>query len=661
MRKSILNYITIIVALILLADCSSKDTEIAEPSSIYGVVSDKATGEPVSSAGVSLSPTGAKTVTGSEGQYEFAELEAGAYKINVTKAGYKDLINWAINVREGKTHKGDVQIERIPAVLRVANSNGVDIDTLDLGSSAGVTTANFNIFNDGVVVLEWSIVENSDWITDVSATEGTLESGKTQGIIITIDRSKLLSGVNVTKLNINSNAGSKEITVRVMDTRPLVSVENATNISTTTATLNGTILFAGTPMYTERGFVYDTLPEPTLATTQKKVSLTSTAGDSYSAGITDLHQGTKYYVRAYAVNVSGTSYSTNEVDFTTQVLLPTLTTQAATDKNVAAGTATFNGTILTVGDPAYTERGFVYGLNLNPTTNNTKKTVAGTGVGTFNAGIDSLTEGNVYHIRSYAINMAGTAYGNDTTLNFVITMPTVSTQNITNQSIATGTATFNGTLVSVGDLPITERGFVYATTANPTLDNSKVIATGTGTGAFNANVTGLTEGSTYHVRAYATNSKGTVYGEGISFAFIATLPKVSTQAVTNRDIVAGTATFNGTLITVGDPACTERGFVYSTTANPTLDDSKVIATGTGTGAFNANVTGLTEGSTYHVRAYATNSNSTVYGEEVSVDFNAVMPTVSTQAVTNKDIVAGTATFNGTILTAGNLEITERGF
>ncbi|MDR0982226.1 MAG: carboxypeptidase regulatory-like domain-containing protein [Culturomica sp.] len=662
MKNRIFNYITLAIALMFLAGCSAKDAEIAEPSSIYGVVSDKATGEPVSSAGVSLSPTGAKTVTGSEGQYEFAELEAGDYKINVTKTGYKDLIDWAINVREGKTNKGDVQIEKLPAVLRVTNSNGVDIDTLDIGSSAGVTTANFNIFNDGVVVLEWSIVESSDWITALSETEGTLESGKTQGIIITIDRSKLLAGVNVTKLHISSNAGSgsKEITVIAMDTRPLVSVESATNVSTTTATLNGTILSAGTPMYTERGFVYDTLPTPTLATTQRKISLTSTEGDNYSAGITDLHQGTRYYVRAYAVNTSGTAYSTNEVDFTTQVLLPTLTTQATTNRNVVAGTATFNGTILTVGDPAYTERGFVYATTANPTLDNTKVVVSGTGTGAFNANVTGLTEGSTYHVRAYVTNRNGTVYGEGISFAFIATLPTVSTQAVTNKNIAGGTATFNGTLISVGDPACTERGFVYGTSHNPTVDATKITVSGNTAGAFSANATGISEGATYYVRAYAVNSKGSVYGEEVSLDFNAVMPTVSTQEVTNKNITAGTATFNGTILTVGDPAYTERGFVYGTSHNPTTDATKITVSGSSAGAFSANA-GISEGATYYVRAYATNSNGTVYGEEVSLDFNAVMPTVSTQEVTNKNIAAGTATFNGTILTVGDPAYTERGF
>jgi uncharacterized protein (TIGR02145 family) len=197
----------------------------------------------------------------------------------------------------------------------------------------------------------------------------------------------------------------------------------------------------------------------------------------------------------------------------------------------------------------------------------------------------------------------------------------VSTQAVTNKDIVAGTATFNGTILTAGNLEITERGFVYATTTSPTLDDSKVIATGTDVGAFNVDTTDFAEGNVYYVRAYATNSKGTVYGNEVSVDFNVVMPTVSTQAVTNKNIATGTATFNGTILTVGDPAYTERGFVHATTANPTLGNSKVIATGTGMGAFNANVTGITEGNVYYVRAYATNSKGTVYGNEVSLNLS----------------------------------------
>jgi uncharacterized protein (TIGR02145 family) len=439
-----------------------------------------------------------------------------------------------------------------------------------------------------------------------------------------------------------------------------VSTQAVTNkdIVAGTATFNGTILTAGNLEITERGFVYATTTSPTLD--DSKVIATGTDVGAFNVDTTGFAEGNIYYVRAYATNSKGTVYG-NEVSVDFNVVMPTVSTQAVTNKNIATGTATFNGTIESAGDPAYTERGFVHATTANPTLGNSKVIATGTDVGAFNANVTGFTEGSTHHVRAYATNSKGTVYGEDIEFTFISTMPTVSTQAVTNTNISAGTATFNGTILTLGDPTYTERGFVYATIANPTLDDSKVIATGTGTGAFNANVTGLTEGSTYHVRAYATNSNGTVYGDNVAFAFIATLPTLSTQAVTNRNVVAGTATFNGTILTVGDPACTERGFAYGTSRKPTVDATKVVASGNTEGTFSSDVTGLTEDNVYYIRAYATNSKGTVYGEEVSVDFNVIMPTVSTQAVTNENIVAGTATFNGTILTLGDLAYTERGF
>jgi uncharacterized protein (TIGR02145 family) len=215
MRNKIFNYITIAIAIMSLAACSSKDDKAVEQDtgSIYGVVSDKATGYPVSSAEVALSPSGEQTVTDARGLYEFVDLEAGNYRLHVSKAGYADLVNYSIKVEAGEDTEGNLQIEKLPPSLRITNSSGDDIDSLNFGSDPDVTTANFNVFNDGAGVLTWDIVESSEWITSVSKRSGTLQPGKKQGITVTIDRDLLESGENVTTLNVNSDDGSKEITV----------------------------------------------------------------------------------------------------------------------------------------------------------------------------------------------------------------------------------------------------------------------------------------------------------------------------------------------------------------------------------------------------------------------------------------------------------------
>ena len=115
------------------------------------------------------------------------------------------------------------------------------------------------------------------------------------------------------------------------------------------------------------------------------------------------------------------------------------------------------------------------------------------------------------------------------------------------------------------------------------------------------------------------------------------LPEVSTSRV--KDIVrgAGNATFVGNIMKTGDPEYSERGFVYGTLHNPTLEnDTNVIAAGKGKGEFTSNVTNLQVGVTYYVRAYAKNEYVTVYGEEVTVDFRAILPEVTTVSVEVKD-------------------------
>ena len=95
------------------------------------------------------------------------------------------------------------------------------------------------------------------------------------------------------------------------------------------------------------------------------------------------------------------------------------------------------------------------------------------------------------------------------------TVPTLAATTAAT-SITTTTATSGGNVTSDGGATVTERGIVYATTANPTTGNTKV-QSGSGTGSFTSNMTGLSPNTTYYVRAYAINSSGTAYGAQISF------------------------------------------------------------------------------------------------------------------------------------------------
>jgi uncharacterized protein (TIGR02145 family) len=95
----------------------------------------------------------------------------------------------------------------------------------------------------------------------------------------------------------------------------------------------------------------------------------------------------------------------------------------------------------------------------------------------------------------------------------------------------------------------------------------------------------------------------------------AALPAISTTAVST--ITQTTATTGGNITADGGAAVTARGVCWSTTTNPTIALTTKTTDGSATGAFTSSITGLTAGTTYYVRAYATNSSGTAYGMEVS--------------------------------------------
>ena len=193
-----------------------------------------------------------------------------------------------------------------------------------------------------------------------------------------------------------------------------------------------------------------------------------------------------------------------------------------------------------------------------------------------------------------------------------IETPTVITNSTT--SITYSSATFNGKVTFDGGTTVTERGFCYSQSTNPTIDNTK-ITSDSGTGVFIETVTELEEETTYHVKAYAINDKGIAYGEQVSFTTETNLPNVTTNTPTQ--ITNTTATLNGYIDYTGKETITERGFCYSITSNPDIYSTKVTAD-TGTGTFTKDITGLTSGTTYYVRAYAICSKGITYGSEQTI-------------------------------------------
>jgi uncharacterized protein (TIGR02145 family) len=387
---------------------------------------------------------------------------------------------------------------------------------------------------------------------------------------------------------------------------PTLTTAGVTSITLTSAVSGGTITADGGGTVTVSGICWATTTGPTADLLTKTTDGTLTG--SFTSNLTGLTAGITYYVRAYATNSAGTGYG-NEVTFsTTAIVVPTLTTAEVTSITLTTGVS--GGNITADGGGAITARGVCWATTANPTLTDSK-TTNGTGTGSFASDLTGLTAGTTYHVRAYATNSAGTAYGNEVTFpTTAIVVPTLTTAVVTSITLTSGVS--GGNITADGGDAITVRGVCWATTANPTLTDSKT-TNGTGTGSFVSNLTGLTAGTTYYVRAYATNSAGTAYGNEVTFPTTAiVVPTLTTDAVTS--VTLTTAVAGGNITSDGGGAVSASGVCYATTALPTLSNS-FTTDGTPTGSFTSNLTGLTTGTTYYVRAYATNSSGTAYGNQ----------------------------------------------
>ncbi|MBR4218052.1 MAG: T9SS type A sorting domain-containing protein [Bacteroidales bacterium] len=371
---------------------------------------------------------------------------------------------------------------------------------------------------------------------------------------------------------------------------PKVITADLTNNNDGTATGGGYVINSGASAVTARGLCYGTSPNPTLFGSHT----TDGSGiGAFTSLLTSLVENTTYYVRAYATNSSGTGYG-NEVTFS---ITPTLNDGV---------TVTFNDTTWQAGyinGIWYDDYGIwrVYASQTQsqfPTADIATSLTSGTSTATAdnqNGGLSGSINWVEYYDQYVLQDGDGNNYGDWWAKNVTCTVSAFDATTLTL------TANVNATMFSAYDAFINGTGVNTASTAPMTVD-----------------IVNVTLG----------NSNGG--GESTT-----TVPTVTTGSVSN--VTSTTAKCRGTVTSDGGAAVTECGICWDTNADPTISGNHIAASNT-YGTFTINVTGLTPGTTYYVRAYATNSEGTAYGSTETF-------TTSTTPVTTSQWIDYAATLN----------------
>ena len=201
---------------------------------------------------------------------------------------------------------------------------------------------------------------------------------------------------------------------------------------------------------------------------------------------------------------------------------------AISTSNISSSSVSITTTINTDGGNSITARGIVWSTSTHPTIALSTKTSSGTGTGTINASLTGLDASTVYYVRTYATNSNGTVYGNEisfTTTGIIPSLTTTAASSININGFTTG-----GNINSDGGNLVTYRGICWSTNANPTINDNRILS-GISTGTFTITLSNLNVATTYYVRAFATNSAGTAYG--------------NQQTINTSGLTAGTSYLGG--------------------------------------------------------------------------------------------------------------------
>ena len=707
--------------------------EEATTGSLHGTIKDSENGNLLKGCLVVISPTGKSITTGDDGSFSFDNLAAGVFSIDVSKNDYEPAKK-EVTIVAGQPNKADMQLTKqmpklsvnkinldfsdsetelpieirndgkstlkweistgtkwikinptfgtstkdIASVLisvdRTGLSKGDYNGSINITSNGGTATIKVNMSIKGAVLkvtpstldfgeietskelfisneteigsITYSIQPSVNWII-LSSNEGTVDTN-TDKIKVLVNRDGLATNDYNEKLTINTKDGRKEISVIVKQIERTVAKvgigSSFSDITETSFSIKGIILSTGGHEISSYGHCWSEHDTPTIENDNKNNFGNSTEIREFTSNISGLDAGKTYYVRAYAVNNKGTVYSEQRNITMPYIKKPIVKTQGATD--IGKDVATLNGNITDNGGDKIIECGFYYGTSENT---EIKKSLGDNSLSALKLVLTNLKESTTYYYKAYATNSKGTAYGEvmsfKTLSENALTVETKSATDITTKS-----ATLNGTVLDRGSSNITEYGFYYGTNENTTnkkkLENSM--------DELKLNLTELAEGTTYYYKAYATNSKGTSYGEVLNFT---TLPNIEFSNVSVSNITPTTASVVYSISLAGK-TITETGVEYSTQSN---FNNAVQSIGSIVhGTVSIELSSLSENTQYYIRPYTIlNSSYKTVGNRVSFGTKAYLRIPPTKPIIS-NISGNSATATSTVTIDPYDEIIEAG-
>lgn len=582
------------------------------------------------------------------------EVAAGnkqAITLNVDRSGMSRG-NYTASISFTSTDGGGANVTVKMSVQGIAVN--VSPEQLDFGTA----TATLQLTMTGGDNVNYTLVPSNSWILP-SKTSGTFS--KTENLTVAVNRTGLAEGDYTGSLSLRVGEYSMDIPVRmsiIPKTPPTVSLLSVENITDASAQFHGAVLNVGSSTVTRYGFCWGLQDNPEIQVAESCNFGDTSDPKEMTYTTSSLTENSTYYVRAYAENLEGISYSA-VMKFVTLESPQSPVVETGSVNSVESSTAQIIGSLLKIGhDKGVTQYGHVWSTYPFPTTSD-KKTELGTAIATgpFTSSLTGLYPNVTYHVRAYATNALGTSYGEDITLTTkvgIVTLTTTTVTDITHNAITTG-----GNISDLGGNSITERGVCWGTLANPSLNDNHTPSSDA-TDRFTVRIEGLTERTAYHVRSYVKTAYGEIfYGNNLTFSTTHEIHLPQADMTEAEDIGSTSVTFRSSVTSDGDGNISDCGFCYSHLPTPTISDNK-ISCGKSTSTFSKKVTGLSDNTIYYVRAYVINEAGTAYGEEISfTTLEIALPSLS--AVSIEKITHRSASFSAQIVSANNGIINDAGF